>query len=127
MTRQEAKPADTESLPSGSRGSDSTFDLQGRFLPGDMVNGNLIAAARTLLGWDQRELAERAGIRRHTLAALERDARKPHTRVRQAVLGTLERAGVRFIDIHTATGVALNSEAAGESAPALPGSRSTGS
>ncbi|MFG1395210.1 helix-turn-helix domain-containing protein [Xanthobacter agilis] len=99
-------PTDDQT-PSGSRGSDSTFELQGRFLPGDMVNGRLIASARALLGWDQRELAERAGIRRHTLAALEGDVRKAQTRVRQAVLQILENEGIRFVVMAGAFGVMI--------------------
>jgi len=94
--------------PSGSRDPDGIFDLYGRILPESMVNGPLIAAARALLGWDQSALAERAGIRRHTLADLERDGRRPHARVRQAVLGTLEEAGIRFVDVGGAFGTVLN-------------------
>lgn len=94
--------------PSGSPASDSILNLNGRFLSRDMVNGRLIAAARTLLGLDQLELAERAGIRRHTLAALESDARRSQARVREAVLDVLEGAGVRFVDIDGARGPVLS-------------------
>jgi len=104
-----AMPTDDQT-PSGSRGVDSTFDLNGRFLSDDMVNGRLIAAARTLLGWDQSELAQRASIRRHTLAALEGDVRRSQARVREAVLDVLIGAGIRFVKVSEAAGVVYFSD-----------------
>lgn len=102
--------ATDDKTPSGSHGSDISFDPHGRFLPEDMVNGRLIAAARTLLGWDQSELARRAGIRRHTLAALEGDVRRSQARVREAVLNVLDEAGVQFVDVNGKAGVVYFSE-----------------
>lgn len=102
--RTKAMPTN-DKTPSGSHVSDISFDLYGRFLSDDMVNGRLIAAARTLLGWDQRELAHRAGIRRHTLAALEGDVRRSQARVREAVLDVLIGAGIRFVTVSERTGV----------------------
>lgn len=100
-----------DKTPSGSHGSDISFDLNGRFLSDDMVNGRLIAAARTLLGWDQSELARRAGIRRHTLAALEGDVRRSQARVREAVLDVLIGAGIRFVKFSEAAGVVCFADA----------------
>ena len=100
-------PTDDQA-PQRPRDPSAIFDLHGRILSEDMVNGPLVAAARALLGWDQSALAERAGIRRHTLADLERGGRRPHARVRQAVLGTLDEAGIRFVEIDGASGLVLD-------------------
>lgn len=100
-------PSDDQAPP-GPRDPNGIFDLNGRILPEGMVNGPLIAAARALLGWDQSALAERAGIRRHTLADLERGGRRPQARVRDAVLGTLEEAGIRFVEIDGDSGLVLD-------------------
>lgn len=55
-------------------------------------------AARGLLGWSQRDLAERASLATTTVADIEIGKRKPHTAT-TAVLGyTFEAAGVEFID-----------------------------
>lgn len=57
-----------DQAPSRPRDLNVDFDLYGRTIPRDMVAGRLVAAARAMLDWDQTTLAERAGIRRHTLA-----------------------------------------------------------
>lgn len=75
------------------------FEQNVRFVSGDMVTGRLIIAARGLLGWGQAELAERAGIRRQTLAEMEGGIRRPQARVRDAVLAALEQEGIRFISV----------------------------
>lgn len=102
-------PGDNQAL-SGARDSNGIFIHNGRILPGNMVSGRLIAAARGLLGWDQSALAERAGITRHTVADLERDGRRPHARVREAVLGALEEVGIRFVEVDGALGLVLNAD-----------------
>ncbi len=104
--RMKAMSTDDQ-VPLGSRSSDSGFDLCGRIIPEGLVNGRLIAAGRALLGWDQLELAERAGIRRHTLADMENDARRPQSRVRKAVMDALENAGVRFIEVQGSIGAVI--------------------
>lgn len=73
-----------------------------------MVTGRLVAAARALLGWGQIELAERAGIRRQTLAEFEGEIRRPQARVRDAVLAVLAEEGVRFVDVGGPWGPVLN-------------------
>lgn len=85
-----------------------TFEHNVRLIDRDMVNGRLISAARALLGWDQTALAGKAGIRRQTLAELEAEVRRPQARVRNSVLGTLEEAGVRFVEIDGARGPVLS-------------------
>ncbi|MGU3493960.1 multiprotein-bridging factor 1 family protein [Xanthobacteraceae bacterium A53D] len=91
----------------GSQVSDSIFGHYVRIINPDMVNGRLIAAARTLLGWDQQELAERAGMKRQTLADMEGDVRRSQARIRQAVLAALAAGGVIFVECGGATGVVL--------------------
>ena len=84
------------------------FEQNVRFLSGDMATGPLVVAARGLLGWGQAKLAERADIRRQTLAEFEAGVRRPQARVRDAVLSVLEGEGVRFVDIAGACGPVLN-------------------
>ncbi|WP_332119868.1 helix-turn-helix transcriptional regulator [Azorhizobium caulinodans] len=97
-------PTDDQT-PSGSRASDSTIGHEVRILSDNMVNGRLIAAARALIGWEQQELAEHAGIKRQTLADMEGDVRKPQARIRQAVLNVLQLHGVRFVEVGGADGL----------------------
>lgn len=97
-----------DQAPSRPQELNAGFDHFGRILPRDMVTGRLVAAARAMLDWDQLTLAERAGIRRHTLADLEKDGRRPQARVRDAVLGVLDAEGVRFVEMAGAQGVVLD-------------------
>ncbi|WP_377848551.1 helix-turn-helix domain-containing protein [Bosea sp. UC22_33] len=97
-----------DQAPSRPRELNAGFEQNVRILTRDMVTGRLVIAARGLLDWGQAELAERAGIRRQTLAELEGDIRRPQVRVRDAVLSTLENEGVRFVDIGGAWGPVLN-------------------
>ncbi len=60
------------------------------------MQGKLIAAARGLLGINQTELAERAGISRKTVLALEQDTGNPTRASERAVVEALESAGVHF-------------------------------
>lgn len=93
-----------DQAPSKPRDPNAGIEQNVRIIPGDMVTGRLVVAARGLLGWGQAELAERAGIRRQTLAEMEGDVRRPQTRVRDAVLAVLDAEGVRFISVGTAVG-----------------------
>ena len=102
-------PSDDQA-PSRSRDLNGIFEHNVRFLTRDMVTGRLVAAARVLLGWDQTQLAERAGIRRQTLAELEGDVRRPQARVRDAVLDTLDGEGVRFVAVGGALGPVLDGD-----------------
>lgn len=92
---------------SGAQDPHRIFEHDVRFLSREMVNGRLISAARALLGWDQVQLAERAGIRRQTLADMEGEVRRPQARIRDAVLAALEGEGVRFIAVDKAFGLVL--------------------
>lgn len=98
-----------DQAPSVAPGSNAGFEQNVRLVSGDMVSGRLVAAARALLGWGQIELAERAGIRRQTVAEFENEVRRPQARVRDAVLRALDAEGVRFVEVGGAYGVVLNS------------------
>ena len=60
------------------------------------MQGRLIAAARSLLGWSQDELARRANIARKTLVGIERESGNPKRASERAVVEILEAEGVRF-------------------------------
>lgn len=57
-----------------------------------------IKAARTLLSWDQKELAKAAGISLPALGNLERGAVSPRARTLDAIQKALENAGIEFIE-----------------------------
>jgi transcriptional regulator with XRE-family HTH domain len=60
-----------------------------------MVTSAQLRAARSLLNWTVRELAERASVHRNTITRAETDATTHGHAVAQVVL-TLEAAGVEF-------------------------------
>ncbi|MCW2240946.1 helix-turn-helix domain-containing protein [Azospirillum canadense] len=55
-------------------------------------------AARALLGWDQGDLAERAGIARCSVVYFERAVCKPRLKTVLGIKMALERAGIRFLN-----------------------------
>ncbi|MCW2273319.1 helix-turn-helix domain-containing protein [Rhodoblastus acidophilus] len=61
-----------------------------------MVTSAQIRAARGLLNWTVRDLAERAGVHRNTVTRAETDATGPG-HATSAICTTLEAAGVEFI------------------------------
>ena len=97
-----------DQAPSRPRELNAGFEQNVRIIPGDIVTGRLVIAARGLLGWGQAELAEREGIRRQTLAEMEGDVRRPQARVRDAVLAVLAGEGIRFVDVAGAWGPVLD-------------------
>ncbi len=60
-----------------------------------MVTSAQLRAARSLLNWTVRELAERAGVHRNTITRAETDATTHGHAVAQVVL-TFESFGVEF-------------------------------
>lgn len=54
-------------------------------------------AARGLLNWTQRQLAEEAGVARKTIADLEVGLRPLRYRTRRDITQALERAGIEFL------------------------------
>lgn len=61
-----------------------------------MVTSAQIRAARGLLNWTVRELAERAGVHRNTITRIETEATSPG-HASAAIQAALEAAGVEFI------------------------------
>lgn len=62
-----------------------------------MLTSAQIRAARGLLNWTVRDLAERAGVHRNTVTRAEADASGPGHALK-AIRSALEAAGVLFID-----------------------------
>lgn len=91
---------------------------------GGMITIKQIRAARALLGWEQRELADRAGISLTSLSRVERyadhDARiSTLEKIRKALVA----AGIEFINRSDGvTGVLIrpSAEAPGEAKPTTP-------
>ena len=75
------------------------------------VTGEMIRAARALLGWTQDQLGLEAGVVRNTVLALEAGRVPVSPDSWHRVLRALERAGIQFIDRvdagHTVQGVEL--------------------
>jgi transcriptional regulator with XRE-family HTH domain len=61
-------------------------------------------AARALIGWSRRELAEASQVSERTLIDFERGARAPHRRTLFDLRRALEEAGVIFIDQNEESG-----------------------
>ncbi len=64
-----------------------------------MLIGQQIRAARALLGWEQRQLAEAAGVSVETVSRLERTVGPVSTYAAtlEAIRKALEDAGIEFI------------------------------
>lgn len=61
-----------------------------------MVTSAQIRAARGLLNWTVRDLAERSGVHRNTVTRIETEATSPGHSI-AAVQAALEQAGVIFV------------------------------
>ena len=62
------------------------------------------AAARALLGWNQAQLAESAGVGRQTIVGFERGRRSPNQASMDGIMAALLGSGIEFIG---STGVIL--------------------
>ena len=62
------------------------------------ITGKQITAARAILGWTQQELADRAGSGVSTVASFEKGHRDTKTDTKEAIIGTLQEAGIEFLD-----------------------------
>lgn len=62
-----------------------------------MITPAQIRAARSLLGWSQRDLAARCGLSQTALTNIERGAADPKVSTLQRIHQALEEAGVVFI------------------------------
>jgi transcriptional regulator with XRE-family HTH domain len=61
-----------------------------------MVTSAQIRAARGLLNWTVRDLAEKAGVHRNTISRIETEATSPGYAI-ETVRAALESAGVIFV------------------------------
>jgi DNA-binding XRE family transcriptional regulator len=62
------------------------------------ISAKQCAAARTLVGWSQDDLAQNAGVARATIASFESNTRiEPARSNLLAIIASLEQAGVAFI------------------------------
>lgn len=65
----------------------------------DMITIRQIRAARALLGWEQRELADRAGISLTSLSRIERSpAHDARMSTMEKIRATLMAAGIAFVN-----------------------------
>ncbi len=72
-------------------------------------------AARALIGWSRRELAEASQVAERTLIDFERRARSPQRRTLHDIRRALEDAGVIFIDAdEEGPGVRLKADRPGQ-------------
>ncbi len=72
-------------------------------------------AARALIGWSRRELAEASQVAERTLIDFERRARNPQRRTLHDIRRALEDAGVIFIDAdEEGPGVRLKADRSGQ-------------
>ncbi len=62
-----------------------------------MITKEQCRAARALLGWSRKQLAEKAGVSERTITDFERGARSPIASSLKALRCALENAGVEFI------------------------------
>ena len=64
-----------------------------------MITSSQIKAARSLLGWTARELAEKSGIGFSTMIRLEASDGVPSSNVKtlDSIKKSLEKAGIQFI------------------------------
>lgn len=72
-----------------------------------MITGSQLRAARALLDWTQDELATNAGVASRTIRLLESGSRKPYDRTLGQLQGTLEAAGIQFLESDAGVGVML--------------------
>ena len=77
-----------------------------------MVTSAQIRAARALLNWTVRDLAEKAGVHRNTVTRAETDATGPG-HATAAIRSALESAGVVFSDLNGMVCVRLKPEGGG--------------
>ena len=72
-----------------------------------MITAAQCRAARTLLKWNQQELADRSEVGANTIKKFETEAVSPRKSTLKALKATFEEAGVAFIDRDEGVGVML--------------------
>ena len=63
-----------------------------------MINSAQCRAARALLNWSRKQLADAAKVAERTIVDFEREARMPYDRTLRDIREALEEAGVSFVD-----------------------------
>ena len=63
----------------------------------DAISVQQCRAARAMLGWSQRDLAEAAAVSRTTIGDFERSIRIPHRNNLAAIRRAFETAGIEFL------------------------------
>jgi transcriptional regulator with XRE-family HTH domain len=63
-----------------------------------MITAGQCRAARALMGWNQQELANQAGVGIMTVHQLEKDGSQPRRATLDVVQRALESAGIEFIE-----------------------------
>ena len=63
----------------------------------DILNGQLCAAARVLLGWSQERLRREAGVARRTISDFETGIRRPHSRIIRDIVAKFYENGVVLV------------------------------
>ena len=63
-----------------------------------MITGSQIRAARALLGWSQRDLADKALLSETAVLKLETERADSRTSTQTKARSTLEEAGIEFIN-----------------------------
>jgi predicted transcriptional regulator len=70
---------------------------QKKLAPHPSIHSAQIRAARGLLNWSQRELAERAGVSKQSVTRIERGASDPRLSSVSALYNAIRLAGVEMI------------------------------
>jgi transcriptional regulator with XRE-family HTH domain len=63
-----------------------------------MINAAQCRAARGLIGWNQKDLAQRAGVSAVAIHQLENESSSPRKSTLEVIRRAFEEAGVEFID-----------------------------
>jgi transcriptional regulator with XRE-family HTH domain len=63
----------------------------------EKIPGNLIRAARELLGWSQRDLADKANCGLVTVQRIEKGGALHVEGTRDKIIDAIQKAGIRFI------------------------------
>lgn len=94
--------------------------------PSKVASPTQCRAARAMLGWTQKKLAELAGVARKTVADFEAGVRPLRLRTRQDITRTLQTAGVRFTSANGGDGVHFHERSLAAPAAAPSNGAATG-
>jgi transcriptional regulator with XRE-family HTH domain len=72
-----------------------------------MVSGRQIAAARTLLGISQNDLALASDVSKRTIIHFEGGGRTPHDRTVEALVKAMNAMGIEFLEDDVGVGIRM--------------------